>query len=151
MILGYSPAVEDMIAHPIAMAAWFGLLATCLNLFPIWQLDGGHMAYAVSGSPLPEEALHRRRRSRWFSISFVGWPFPAYLVFGMLLLILGSRFRFYHPPTLYDEESVGTGRVLVCYSGASDSDCFLHPGSLLGFRIEAECSVPVAASGDGSY
>jgi len=49
IVIGYSPSTQDMIAHPIAMAAWFGLLATCLNLFPIWQLDGGHIAYAILG------------------------------------------------------------------------------------------------------
>jgi membrane-associated protease RseP (regulator of RpoE activity) len=111
-VLGYHPASEDMIAHPIAMAAWFGLLATCLNLFPIWQLDGGHIAYALLGR------ARQRRVSlvgalALVAVSFVGWPIPSYLVFGALLLVLGSRFRFYHPPTLSDDEALGRGRVFV--------------------------------------
>jgi membrane-associated protease RseP (regulator of RpoE activity) len=112
LMLGYSPADQDMLAHPIAMAAWFGLLATCLNLFPIWQLDGGHIAYAVFG----------RRAQRKISIfaaggliliSFLGWPLPSYLVFGAILMVFGIRFRFYHPPTMFDEEEIGSTRLGV--------------------------------------
>ena len=112
LALGYSPAAQDMIAHPIAMAAWFGLLATSLNLLPIWQLDGGHIAYAILGR------VWQKKLSVLSAVvlvlgSFLSWPIPSYLPFGILLLIAGFRFRFYHPPTLLDEEELGRGRMLV--------------------------------------
>src|SRR5271155_2454556 len=34
--------------HPIAAAAWLGMLATALNLMPGGQLDGGHIIYSIS-------------------------------------------------------------------------------------------------------
>ncbi len=112
LVLGYSPATQDMLAHPIAMAAWFGLLATCLNLFPIWQLDGGHIAYAIVGRGA-QRKLSVMATAALILISFAGWPIPSYLVFGLLLLAFGLRFRFYHPPTLHDHEPLGPARTLI--------------------------------------
>ena len=112
LVLGYSPDRQDMIADPIAMAAWFGLLATSLNLLPIWQLDGGHIAYAVFGRNA-QRKLSVAAAVGLIAISFLGWPIPSYLVFGLLLLILGWRFRFYHPPTMMDWESLGNARLIL--------------------------------------
>jgi membrane-associated protease RseP (regulator of RpoE activity) len=94
--------------HPMGLAAWFGLIVTALNLFPIGQLDGGHIAYAVFG-----------RRSIYVTlataIAAVALTFTSssYLLFTML--VVGALFLFgpHHPPTLNDEMRLPAGRMAL--------------------------------------
>lgn len=48
------PEGSDIFLHPLAVAAWAALLVTSINLIPVGQLDGGHIARAILG-----ERLHR--------------------------------------------------------------------------------------------
>ncbi|MGB9837129.1 MAG: site-2 protease family protein [Candidatus Saccharicenans sp.] len=47
LIFGQVGQNQDLILHPLAVAGWVGLLVTSFNLFPVGQLDGGHILYAV--------------------------------------------------------------------------------------------------------
>lgn len=40
--------LNRVLLHPVAIAAWVGMLATALNLLPGGQLDGGHIVYSIS-------------------------------------------------------------------------------------------------------
>jgi membrane-associated protease RseP (regulator of RpoE activity) len=79
-----------IIMHPVAFAGWIGLLVTALNLFPVGQLDGGHVAYAL----FPE---HHRRISLTCLLLLVvcGLMFwQGWLIWALVLYFLGFR----HPP-----------------------------------------------------
>lgn len=48
MIHGSLPEGMGLVMNPPLLAGWLGLLVTAMNLFPVGQLDGGHVAYALS-------------------------------------------------------------------------------------------------------
>lgn len=40
--------IQDLVLHPLAIAAWAGMFATSLNLLPGGQLDGGHIVFSIT-------------------------------------------------------------------------------------------------------
>jgi len=100
------PAGQSIALHPVAVAGWFGLLLTALNLLPLGQLDGGHCLYAASprlhrlaGAPLSALLL-----ALGVFLPFVGWA-----LWGLITGI----FLNHHPPVAEPEPGLSTGRRAV--------------------------------------
>jgi membrane-associated protease RseP (regulator of RpoE activity) len=105
LILGATPAGTDVLLHPVAFAGWIGLFVTSLNLIPVGQLDGGHIAYALLG-----EKHTRLSMFLIFAMVLLGLlSWEGWFVWCVLLLILGLR----HPPIIYWEASLGGKRKLI--------------------------------------
>jgi len=122
LLFKHLPDGADLVLHPVGFAGWAGLLVTSLNLFPVGQLDGGHIAYALVG----------RRRNLVSTAAlaafvvlgvffFVGW-----LIWGGLGLLFVLVVRLKRPerlyrlavrlkhPRVFDEDApLGRGRVIL--------------------------------------
>ncbi len=95
---------EDIMLHPLAWAAWWGLLVTALNLLPFFQLDGGHIAYALFG------AEHRRWARRLLAVFVVMTAFwPGWALWAAILVLVGPE----HPPIPYEDDPLDRLRRVV--------------------------------------
>ncbi|OGD26025.1 MAG: hypothetical protein A2Y56_10995 [Candidatus Aminicenantes bacterium RBG_13_63_10] len=85
-----------ILLHPVAFAGWVGTLVTAFNLFPIGQLDGGHVVYALFGRRARLVAILALVAFVLLGIFFwAGW-----FVWAVLILVVGLK----HPP-IWDEHA----------------------------------------------
>ena len=132
LVLGEIPAGHDVFLSPMAFAGWSGLFVTALNLIPVAQLDGGHVAYSLFGK-------RQDRYARWLHrglLAFFAYNLAVFVIpvarsgswagldqaisnslfwlmwFGMLALMMRFSGRE-HPPTDPGELSPGRRAVAV--------------------------------------
>lgn len=100
------PTDWDLVLNPLLRAGWVGLFVTGLNMIPIGQLDGGHVAYALLG-----------RKSTWLgmgviaaALAYIGWEkqYP-WLLMLLLAILTGVR----HRQTADDRMQLGLFRTLL--------------------------------------
>jgi membrane-associated protease RseP (regulator of RpoE activity) len=103
LVLGANSA--DVIVHPIALAGWFGLLVTSLNLLPVGQLDGGHVLYAATGRSVPLVPGLLVGALLWLGLR--GWP--GWVVWAAILVFMSM---LGHPPTRDNGEPLGRERLV---------------------------------------
>jgi membrane-associated protease RseP (regulator of RpoE activity) len=102
----------DVMLHPVAFAAWAGLMVTALNLFPVGQFDGGHVTYAMFGKTAWTIA-------RVFVGTMIGWGLLltlrgneagwTWVVWGVLGMLMGPK----HPAPLDNLTPLGSTRRLM--------------------------------------
>ena len=94
--------------HPLAVAGWCGLFVTMLNLFPLGQLDGGHVLFALVGK--------HQRWIGWLSLvglGFLGFYYGRYWwLWGGLILLLG-RGQLAHPSVVEPHRPVPKSRWVL--------------------------------------
>jgi membrane-associated protease RseP (regulator of RpoE activity) len=99
------PAQSDLFLHPVAFAGWVGILVTAFNLFPVGQLDGGHISFALLGEK-------SKRLAQMLLVVFVlmgiffwiGW-----IVWTLVIVLLGLR----HPRVIDDRERLSPSRRFI--------------------------------------
>ena len=98
---------EQIVLGPLAFAGYLGLVVTALNLAPIGQLDGGHVAYALLG----------RRKAALLASAVIGLLVLAGLLFAthylMWALIAWFVAGSSHPQALDEMAPIGRGRTAL--------------------------------------
>lgn len=94
-----------ILPHPVAFAGWVGVLVTALNLFPMGQLDGGHIFFAMFGRKAMTVAKVFLGAFVVMGVFFwVGW-----FVWALVILLLGLK----HPRVADEDIPLSAGRKAI--------------------------------------
>ncbi|HEY8515405.1 MAG TPA: site-2 protease family protein [Candidatus Binatia bacterium] len=108
-VLGIHPDDATILLHPVALAGWFGIFVTFLNLLPVGQLDGGHVVYALFGRG-------HRTIARLFFIVVLAMGFFGWQGWFVWALLLGFVLRVDHPDTADRDTPLDPFRKLAAWA-----------------------------------
>ena len=121
------PENYDLILHPVAFAGWVGILVTALNLFPVGQLDGGHIVYALFGQR--SRAFGRPILLAFLMMGAVFWV--GWFIWALLIGIIGLKH-----PRLFDEDiPISSGRRVLAFAVIIIFIFSFIPDPVKGFRL----------------
>jgi membrane-associated protease RseP (regulator of RpoE activity) len=99
----------DVQLNSVGWGAWIGLLVTMLNMLPVGQLDGGHVAYALLG-----------RRADIIAYGMIAlclalgvFVSSTWLIWAVLIFLIGPR----HPAPLNDVSPLDTKHKVLAVFG----------------------------------
>lgn len=92
---------NSLYLHPVAFAGWAGIFVTMLNLIPMGQLDGGHIARAVLG-PINHRYLSFAVAISLFAVGIFTWP--GWSLWGIIGFYLAYRG---HPGSMDEITPIG--------------------------------------------
>jgi membrane-associated protease RseP (regulator of RpoE activity) len=116
--------------HPMAFAAWFGMLATALNLFPIGQLDGGHISYAVFGQK--STAVTLGTVVALVALTFVS---SSWIVWTVLTIVMLAAFGPRHPRTIDEHVPLDRTRLWLAVAALAMFVLCFTPAPIEPFDI----------------
>jgi membrane-associated protease RseP (regulator of RpoE activity) len=116
----FVPPMNEIYHYPFLCVGWFGLLVTAMNLIPVGQLDGGHIAVAALGrlalplarvSLLVLIALGIGGILPVFGIAWE-WGWPGWLLWAIVLLVFTRGLR--RSPAYFEKgEPIGQSREVI--------------------------------------
>jgi len=128
-------ADTELVLSPVAFGAWGGLLLTMLNLLPVGQLDGGHVATALFGDRWARGActVHRLMLAVFFALAvgpglaglFRGEPFTMipyagratfWFVWAQIVAVVAASAR---PPSGMSGQARVFSTLALAWAGSS--------------------------------
>jgi membrane-associated protease RseP (regulator of RpoE activity) len=108
LVFGVFPPGLEVAAHPMAMAAWWGMLATSLNLLPFGQLDGGHIVYSIFGRRAAFVSIATLVTTMLLTLRSLSW-----ISMTIMMLVMAFFLGFRHPRIADEDTPLDPTRKMV--------------------------------------